>query len=221
MGRHILPYVPAPVVPEVSFRIGKEWVLIISVLFISVLLGYCWLYFAVRSANILALRNLSFFASAFVVDFLHWELLSSYLISPIASPIASPIGASGVFPGQVGDQMGKQLGTAISWNPWFSYTFGSSWFPPSSVLPISLYGVTTSLIVISSKSDKFFERHLPWSAFRSVHLRSVKSRLFFTVTSSRTVTPRDDTNYPQALEITGLSGRFGIFLLGVLQDERV
>ena len=24
LGRHILPYVPAPVVPEVPFRIGKE-----------------------------------------------------------------------------------------------------------------------------------------------------------------------------------------------------
>ena len=93
--------------------------------------------------------------------------------------------------------------------------------PPRSVLPISLYGVTIWLNVISSKSDKFFERHLPWSAFRSVHLRSVKSRLFFTVTSSRPITPRDDTNYPQAIEITGLLGRFGLFLLGVLQDERV
>lgn len=79
--------------------------------------------------------------------------------------------------------MGKQLGIAISWNPWFSYIFGSSWFSPSSVLPISLYWVITSLIVISSKSDKFFERHLPWSAFRSVHLRSVKSHHSFTVTS--------------------------------------
>jgi hypothetical protein len=28
-------------------------------------------------------------------------------------------------------------------------------------------------------------------------------------------------NNPQALEITGLLGRFDVFLLGVLQDERV
>ena len=28
-------------------------------------------------------------------------------------------------------------------------------------------------------------------------------------------------NNPQVLEITGLLGRFGLFLLGVLQDERV
>jgi hypothetical protein len=72
-----------------------------------------------------------------------------------------------------------------------------------------------------SKSDKFFGRHLPQTAFRSVHLRSVKSRLFFTVTSPSNHPHRDDTNYPQALEITGLLGRFGLFLLGVLQDERV
>lgn len=36
--------------------------------------------------------------------------------------------------------------------------------------------------MISSESDKFFERNLPWSTFRSVHLRSIKARPFFTVT---------------------------------------
>jgi hypothetical protein len=75
--------------------------------------------------------------------------------------------------------------------------------------------------MISSKSDKFFGRHLPQTVFRSVHLRSVKSRLFFTVTSSRTTLIGTSPNNPQALEITGLLGRFGLFLLGVLQDERV
>ena len=39
------------------------------------------------------------------------------------------------------------------------------------------------MIVISSKSDKFFERHLPWSVFRSVPIRSVKSHHSFAVTS--------------------------------------
>ncbi len=85
---------------------------------------------------------------------------------------------------------------------------------------VYFYGVTNWLIVISSKSDKFFERRLPWSAFRSVHLQSVKSRLFFTLTSLRTVTHRDDTNYPQALDISGHSGRFGLFLLGIFTRRK-
>ena len=133
-------------------------------------INHCWLYFAVRSANILALRNLSFFASAFVVDFLHWELLSSYLISPIASPIASPIGASGVFPGQVGGQMGKQLGTAISWNPWFSYIFGSSWFSPKICSP-------DFTIWSDNLFDRdFFEKwQVLWTSFSGPAFRSVPS----------------------------------------------
>lgn len=55
------------------------------------------------------------------------------------------------------------------------------------------------MIVISSKSDKFFERHLPQTVFRSVPIRSVKSRLFLTVTPPSNHPHRDDTNYPKPL----------------------
>ena len=77
-----------------------------------------------------------------------------------------------------------------------------------------------------------------WSWFRRKVISSLnvifRGRLFVPSTSDpsnlitlspwrhhRTIPHRDDTNYPQALEITGLLGRFGLFLLGVLQDERV
>ena len=89
----------------------------------------------------------------------------------------------------------------------FSLTFrqirGSS-FSVSRTLKGVVRGHVMSDMHFVSKSVKFFGRHLPQTVFRSVPIRSVKSRLFFTVTPSRTVTPRDDTNYPQALEITGL-----------------
>ena len=46
--------------------------------------------------------------------------------------------------------------------------------------------------------------HLPWSVFRSVHLRSVKSHHSSVVTSSRTTTIGTSPNNPQTLEITEL-----------------
>ena len=52
--------------------------------------------------------------------------------------------------------------------------------------------------------------------------RSVISRIVFgDVTFLRTDILGTSSNNPQALEITGLLGRFDVFLLGVLQDERV
>ena len=51
--------------------------------------------------------------------------------------------------------------------------------------------------------------------------RSVIFRIVFgDVTFLRTDILGTSPNNPQALEITGLLVRFGLFLLGVLQDER-
>jgi len=57
-------------------------------------------------------------------------------------------------------------------------------------------------------------------SFRSHPIRQISS-LFHRDVTIEPPPLGTSPNNPQALEITGLSGRFGLFLLGVLQDERV
>ena len=75
--------------------------------------------------------------------------------------------------------------------------------------------------VISSRNDKFTERHVEPEGYASSAFRSVKFRNVLFVTSPSNRHPRDVLFVPRIPVITGLSGSFHSQKLGVLQDERV
>ncbi len=75
--------------------------------------------------------------------------------------------------------------------------------------------------VISSRNDKFTERHVEPEGYASSAFRSVKFRNVLFVTSPSNRHPRDVLFVPRIPVITGLLGRFILRSWVSLQDERV
>ena len=90
-----------------------------------------WLYFAVRSADVFALRNLPFLASAFVIDFLHWNLLSPCSVFPLSSQVLPTFCKWEV----IGKKSGRSRGFTNRWNPWFYCIFSILLISPKISFP--------------------------------------------------------------------------------------
>ena len=115
---------------------------------------------------------------------------------------------------------GEMMGFSTYWIPWFSYIFWSSWFPPRSVLPISLWPWQNS-----------------WSWFHRKVTRSsdviFRGRLFVPSPSNpsnlitlspwrhhRTATPRDFTKQSASPWNYGTFWMFRSFSLGCITRRK-